>query len=330
MLAQARAAAPAPEALRARLDDELRARVHEVVRLTPNIVEVVVKAPMAARAFQPGQFYRLQNYETLAPRIDGTTLAMEGLALTGACVDREQGPALDDRPRDGRLVRSLRAAEAGRAGDPDGADRHADRDAGGRDRAAGRRRARQRGAVLDRPRRCGRRARGCSISPATRRSPTATRSRISSAPPTASCGAATRRRASPPAGRRIAPLSATSSRRSRPTASGALGPVAIPLAEVDRIIAIGSDGMMNAVAEARRARLKRLFPPRPSGDRLDQLADAMHDEGDLRAVPAAPPRPGDRRRDGRVLLLQPGPGAGPRSISRPCAAACRRTACRKS
>jgi NAD(P)H-flavin reductase len=46
---------------------------------------------MAARAFRPGQFYRLQNYETAAPRIDGTTLAMEGLALTGAWVDRAQG-----------------------------------------------------------------------------------------------------------------------------------------------------------------------------------------------------------------------------------------------
>jgi NAD(P)H-flavin reductase len=33
---------------------------------------------------------------------------------------------------------------------------------------------------------------------------------------------------------------------------GALGPVAIPLSAVDRIIAIGSDGMMAAVAEARR------------------------------------------------------------------------------
>jgi NAD(P)H-flavin reductase len=51
----------------------------------------VVRAPMAARAFKPGQFYRLQNYETLAPRVDDTTLAMEGLALTGAAVEREQG-----------------------------------------------------------------------------------------------------------------------------------------------------------------------------------------------------------------------------------------------
>src|SRR6516164_2482682 len=46
---------------------------------------------MAARAFRPGQFYRLQNYESLASRVDGTALAMEGLALTGASVDRATG-----------------------------------------------------------------------------------------------------------------------------------------------------------------------------------------------------------------------------------------------
>jgi len=75
----------------ARLDRELRATVHHVERLTPTIVEVVVRAPMAARTFHPGQFYRLQNFESLAAHPDGTTLAMEGLALTGAWVDREQG-----------------------------------------------------------------------------------------------------------------------------------------------------------------------------------------------------------------------------------------------
>ena len=73
------------------LNEGLRAVVHEVVRLTPNIVEVVVKAPFAARAFEPGQFYRLQNFETLAPQAKGTILAMEGLALTGASVNREKG-----------------------------------------------------------------------------------------------------------------------------------------------------------------------------------------------------------------------------------------------
>jgi len=82
---------PAPEKLVARLNDELRPTVHQVIRLTPNIVEIVVRAPIAARAFQPGQFYRLQNYETLAARTEQTVLGMEGLALTGASVDLEKG-----------------------------------------------------------------------------------------------------------------------------------------------------------------------------------------------------------------------------------------------
>jgi NADPH-dependent glutamate synthase beta subunit-like oxidoreductase/NAD(P)H-flavin reductase len=75
----------------ARLNRDLRPTVHEVIRLTPNIVEVVVHAPRAARRFLPGQFYRLQNLETGARVIDGTRLAMEGLALTGAWVDRARG-----------------------------------------------------------------------------------------------------------------------------------------------------------------------------------------------------------------------------------------------
>ncbi|MGA2713380.1 MAG: FAD-dependent oxidoreductase [Bryobacteraceae bacterium] len=91
MLAHLKPSQPAPAALIRKLDDELRAVVHDVVRLTPNIVEVIVRAPIAARAFLPGQFYRLQNYESLAPRTGDTVLGMEGLALTGASVDRENG-----------------------------------------------------------------------------------------------------------------------------------------------------------------------------------------------------------------------------------------------
>jgi len=73
------------------LNRELRPVVQEVNRLTSNIVEVVVRAPLAARRFRPGQFYRLQNFESLAPRVGDTTLAMEGLALTGAWVDKGRG-----------------------------------------------------------------------------------------------------------------------------------------------------------------------------------------------------------------------------------------------
>jgi NAD(P)H-flavin reductase/NADPH-dependent glutamate synthase beta subunit-like oxidoreductase len=85
------------------LDRDLLATVERVERLTDTIVEVVVRAPAAARHFHPGQFYRLQNFEALAARAAGlssrddarprlqTPLLMEGIALTGAWVDRERG-----------------------------------------------------------------------------------------------------------------------------------------------------------------------------------------------------------------------------------------------
>jgi NADPH-dependent glutamate synthase beta subunit-like oxidoreductase/NAD(P)H-flavin reductase len=96
-------ASPADDASRASewrrftatLDHDFLARVERVVRLTPTIVEVIVKAPAAARHFQPGQFYRLQNFETTAPVLgaspNGPRMLMEGLALTGAWVDKDQG-----------------------------------------------------------------------------------------------------------------------------------------------------------------------------------------------------------------------------------------------
>ncbi len=83
------------EAFLADINGRLRASVHAVNRLTPNIIEVIVKAPLAAESFEPGQFYRLQNFEANAQQVThhgkATVLAMEGLALTGAWVDKEQG-----------------------------------------------------------------------------------------------------------------------------------------------------------------------------------------------------------------------------------------------
>ena len=75
----------------AALADDLIATVERVERLTPTIVEVVVRAPLAARKFRPGQFYRLQNFETLSPVTRGTRLQMEGLAMTGAWTDPARG-----------------------------------------------------------------------------------------------------------------------------------------------------------------------------------------------------------------------------------------------
>ena len=81
----------------ASLDELLRPRVVRVDRLTPTIVEVIVKAPLAARNFRPGQFYRFQNFEASAAKLSGTAaerpspLLLEPCALTGAWVDKEQG-----------------------------------------------------------------------------------------------------------------------------------------------------------------------------------------------------------------------------------------------
>src|SRR5262249_35903106 len=75
VLSRRSSSAPSSSELLEKLNTELRAVVKEVVRLTPNIVEVIVEAPTAARAFHPGQFYRLQNFETLAPHSNGTVLA---------------------------------------------------------------------------------------------------------------------------------------------------------------------------------------------------------------------------------------------------------------
>jgi NADPH-dependent glutamate synthase beta subunit-like oxidoreductase/NAD(P)H-flavin reductase len=101
-------------ALADRLDDELRAVVEEVNRLTPTIVEVVVRAPRQARTFHPGQFYRMHNFETEAATVDGTKLLMEGLALTGAWVDAERGLLsliVLEMGGSSRLVSTLRPGE---------------------------------------------------------------------------------------------------------------------------------------------------------------------------------------------------------------------------
>jgi NADPH-dependent glutamate synthase beta subunit-like oxidoreductase/NAD(P)H-flavin reductase len=81
----------------ATLDDLLVPRVVRVDRLTPTIIDVLVRAPMAARNFRPGQFYRFQNYEAFAARLPGANggpgapALIEPCALTGAWVDKEKG-----------------------------------------------------------------------------------------------------------------------------------------------------------------------------------------------------------------------------------------------
>jgi NADPH-dependent glutamate synthase beta subunit-like oxidoreductase/NAD(P)H-flavin reductase len=67
------------------------AKILSVQRCAANVVELSIQAPLAAEHYQPGQFFRLQNYETFAPRINNTILQMEPLALVAAGANRQAG-----------------------------------------------------------------------------------------------------------------------------------------------------------------------------------------------------------------------------------------------
>jgi NAD(P)H-flavin reductase len=260
ILARRSPASPEPAALKMRLDDELRAQVHAVERLTPKIVEVVVRAPMAARAFQPGQFYRLQNYETFAPRVDGTTLSMEGLALTGAWIDRERGllsTIVLEMGGSSDLCALLQPGDPVILMGPTGTPTETPAGetvllvGGGLGNAV----LFSIGAAL--------RAQGSRVLYFAGYKTIEDRYKIADIERAADsvvwcCDEAPGFAPSRPhdlafVGNIVAAIEAYG--------AGALGPTEIPLAEVDRIIAIGSDGMMAAVAEARRAALKRYFRP---------------------------------------------------------------------
>ena len=260
MLARLAPSTPAPDEMKVRLDDELRARVRDVIRLTPKIVEIVIKAPMAARAFKPGQFYRLQNYEALAPRVDGTTLAMEGLALTGASVDRERGllsTIVLEMGGSSDLCALLKPGEPVILMGPTGTPTETPADesvllvGGGLGNAV----LFSIAAAL--------RAKGSRVLYFAGYKTSADRYRVADIEAAADCVVwccdeapgflPGRPQDCAFVGNIVEAIAAYG--------AGELGPVPIPLREIDRIVAIGSDGMMSAVAEARRARLKQYFRP---------------------------------------------------------------------
>lgn len=74
-----------------RLDDALLPRIASVERLSDRLTRLTVRAPQAARNWQPGQIYRLQNFHARAPRLGDTVLQMEGMAIDGVDVDKVAG-----------------------------------------------------------------------------------------------------------------------------------------------------------------------------------------------------------------------------------------------
>ncbi|HTQ33840.1 MAG TPA: FAD-dependent oxidoreductase [Stellaceae bacterium] len=260
ILAKRAAIEPTPDALRAQLDDELRARVHEVIRLTPKIIEIVVRAPAAARAFSPGQFYRLQNYETFAAKGDGTTLAMEGLALTGASIDRDEGllsTIVLEMGGSSDLCALLKPGEPVILMGPTGTPTETPPGetvllvGGGLGNAV----LFSIGAAL--------RAEGSRVLYFAGYKTIADRYKVADIEAAADtivwcCDEAPGFTPGRPQDRAFV---GNIVEAIEAYGGGRLGPIEIPLAEVDRVIAIGSDMMMNAVAQARRAKLAPYFRP---------------------------------------------------------------------
>lgn len=63
------------------LENRFLSTVEKIKVLAQNVHEIVIKTPNAVEHFQPGQFFKLQNYA------ESNTPLMEPLALTGAWVD---------------------------------------------------------------------------------------------------------------------------------------------------------------------------------------------------------------------------------------------------
>ena len=247
------------QAFAARIDDELTATVREVRRLAPSIVEVVVRAPRAARRFRPGQFYRLQSYERFAPRVAGTPLIMEGLALTGASTDLERGLLsliVLEMGASSKLCAELRPGEPVVLMGPTG--RPTEIAAGETVLLAG---GGLGNAVLFSIARAFREA-GSKVlyfAGYRERSMLFKQEEIEAA--TDQVVWATDDAPIPPRRPQDRAFVGNIVEAMLAYARGELGPRAIELSDVDRVLAIGSDGMMNAVARARHGVLQPYLKP---------------------------------------------------------------------
>ena len=290
------------------VNHDMRPVVHDVIRLTPDIVEVVVKAPRAAARFEPGQFYRLQNFETLAHQVDGTTLAMEGLALTGASVDKAQGLLsliVMEMGGSSDLCALMKAGDPVILMGPTGSPTEIPEGetvclaGGGLGNAV----------LFSIGQAC--RERGNRVVYFAGYKKLIDRYKVERIEAAADVVVWCSDEAPGFAPGRPQDRSFTGNivEAMRAYAAGELGPVEIQLSDVDRIVAIGV-GPHDARGGGGAAYGFGGVPEAGTcGGRVDQQPDAMHDEGNLRPVPPDAPRSGDGGGVGRVLLLQPGSGA---------------------
>ncbi|MDZ7839658.1 MAG: FAD-dependent oxidoreductase [Gammaproteobacteria bacterium] len=70
-----------------RVHYNLDARVDSIDTSHPAVIEIRVRAPLAAKNFEPGQFFRLQMLETASDRVLGTRLQIPLQTVSGAGID---------------------------------------------------------------------------------------------------------------------------------------------------------------------------------------------------------------------------------------------------
>jgi NADPH-dependent glutamate synthase beta subunit-like oxidoreductase/NAD(P)H-flavin reductase len=74
----------------AKINEQFLVVIEAVNILSSNAVEIVVKSKILANQTKIGQIFRLQNYCSLAPKINGQIMAMEGVVVTALAIDQHK------------------------------------------------------------------------------------------------------------------------------------------------------------------------------------------------------------------------------------------------
>lgn len=102
------------KAFNTKMCDQLQARVEKIERHTKDIIELTIRAPLAASQYKPAQIFRLQNFESLSATINGTRLQTETIPLTGSHIDKENGTVsviIRERGASSRLCATLQPGD---------------------------------------------------------------------------------------------------------------------------------------------------------------------------------------------------------------------------
>ncbi len=90
VLARERPTPQDAQAFLARLADQLVPKVAAIDRSNPAVAELWIRAPLAAKNFRPGQFFRLQTFESHSPITEGTRLQVPVITVSGTGVEEDR------------------------------------------------------------------------------------------------------------------------------------------------------------------------------------------------------------------------------------------------